>query len=448
MSKKVLIVAGGTGGHIFPGLSVAKALKEQGCEILWVGTKDRMESKIVPEHGFSINFIEIQGIVNLGIKAKLFAPLRVAKGTWQSLQILKKFKPDVVVGMGGYVTGPICLAARVLGIPVVIHESNSVLGLTNKILSHLGCKLYTAFPLANCTQQKVIGQVLRQDFVQLSHERNLLRPLSKARAEYLLLLSYGVGNNLIKDPIELPEILTWESLQNSLQSSSSLLETVAELEQSLDTKLHFSEDNYQKFYNCLSAQNKALFIQEVFRILPPRIFSVGGSLGAKVLNLNVPKMVALLAQKGINLEILHQVGRNNLDSVLPQYKELELNPKLYKTQEFVDDMIEQYQQSDILICRSGSTTVFEIASNNRFAIFIPFPGHKDQQQLLNAQYLYKHQAATILEQKDVTPEALVKVLLSLSYFRIYQGAKAQTSLATPQATALLVQDIQEIFLNR
>lgn len=144
-AKRLMVMAGGTGGHVFPGLAVAHHLMAQGWEVRWLGTADRMEADLVPKHGIEIDFIRISGLRGKGVKALLAAPMRIFNAWRQARAIMKSYKPDVVLGMGGYVSGPGGLAAWSLGIPVVLHEQNGIAGLTNKWLAKIATKVMQAF---------------------------------------------------------------------------------------------------------------------------------------------------------------------------------------------------------------------------------------------------------------------------------------------------------------
>jgi len=122
--KKLLVMAGGTGGHVFPGIAVAHHLMKQGWQVRWLGTADRMEAHLVPENGIEIDFIQISGLRGKGKMALLKAPYKILKAVLQARKILKAYRPDVVLGMGGYVSGPGGIAAKSLGIPVVLHGAN------------------------------------------------------------------------------------------------------------------------------------------------------------------------------------------------------------------------------------------------------------------------------------------------------------------------------------
>ncbi|KFD20645.1 MULTISPECIES: undecaprenyldiphospho-muramoylpentapeptide beta-N-acetylglucosaminyltransferase [Tatumella] len=164
--KRLMVMAGGTGGHVFPGLAVAHHLMAQGWQVRWLGTADRMEADLVPKHGIDIDFIRISGLRGKGIKAQLLAPWRIFTAWRQARAIMKRWKPDVVLGMGGYVSGPGGLAAWSCGIPVVLHEQNGIAGLTNKGLSRIARKVLQAFPGAFANAD-VVGNPVRTDVLAL-----------------------------------------------------------------------------------------------------------------------------------------------------------------------------------------------------------------------------------------------------------------------------------------
>ncbi len=130
--KLALVMAGGTGGHIFPGLAVAHALRERGWTVQWLGNPTAMEGQLVPKHDIVLNPLVFSGLRGKGFAAALLMPLRLLKAFAQAVRVLRKVRPDVVLGMGGYVAFPGGMMASLLGIPVVIHEQNSIAGMTNR----------------------------------------------------------------------------------------------------------------------------------------------------------------------------------------------------------------------------------------------------------------------------------------------------------------------------
>ena len=174
MSKRLLIMAGGTGGHVFPGLAVAHQLAAEGWQIHWLGTADRMEAQLVPAHGYPISFIDIQGVRGNGVLRLLMAPWRVVKSVVQASRILTAFQPDLVLGMGGFAAGPGGVAAWLRGIPLVLHEQNAAAGMTNRLLSHLAKRVLMGFAGAFATSSKtaVVGNPVRAEMVALAAEHS------------------------------------------------------------------------------------------------------------------------------------------------------------------------------------------------------------------------------------------------------------------------------------
>ncbi|MDM5085932.1 undecaprenyldiphospho-muramoylpentapeptide beta-N-acetylglucosaminyltransferase [Aeromonas rivipollensis] len=312
MSKTLLVMAGGTGGHVFPGLAVADRLKAQGWTIHWLGTADRMEAELVPAHGYPISFIDIQGVRGNGIKRLLVAPYRIVKSVLQARRVLKSIRPDVVLGMGGFASGPGGVAAWLSGIPLLLHEQNAAAGLTNKLLARLAKRVLMAFPgaFAPSARTAVVGNPVRPEVVALP------------------------------DP--------------QLRSSSE----------------------------------------------PLRLLIVGGSLGARVLNEQVPPAVA---SAGVPIEVRHQCGKGNRETVAQAYAELGVEAEV---SEFIKDMADAYAWADLVVCRAGALTVSEVAAAGVAAIFVPLPHAVDDHQTRNALTLVDGGAAEFLPQSELTPASL------------------------------------------
>lgn len=159
----LLVMAGGTGGHIFPGLAVADKLKSEGWNIHWLGTADRMEAELVPKHGYDISFINISGLRHKKLMAWLTLPFKLANSLRQALNVIKTVKPDAVLGMGGYASAPGGLAAWLMKKPLIIHEQNAAAGLTNRLLARIATKVCCAFPHAfkSNVNAEIVGNPLR-----------------------------------------------------------------------------------------------------------------------------------------------------------------------------------------------------------------------------------------------------------------------------------------------
>ena len=153
--KSVVVMAGGTGGHVFPALAVAQHLSQQGIKIHWLGTKNGIEADIVPQNGFDISYLEVQGVRGQGIARLLLAPFKIMFAVFAAMRVLRAVKADCVIGLGGYVTGPGGVAARLLGKPLIIHEQNAVAGFTNKQLAKIATQVLQAFPTAFAPSPKV-----------------------------------------------------------------------------------------------------------------------------------------------------------------------------------------------------------------------------------------------------------------------------------------------------
>lgn len=172
MAKTALIMAGGTGGHIFPGLAVAEELRARGWRVHWLGTPGSMESRIVPQHGFALETIDFSGVRGKGLATLALLPLKLLRAFWQALAVVRRVKPDVVVGLGGYVTFPGGMMAVLAGKPLVLHEQNSVPGMANKVLAGVADRIFTAFP-GVFKKGQWVGNPLRAAFTQQAdpHER-------------------------------------------------------------------------------------------------------------------------------------------------------------------------------------------------------------------------------------------------------------------------------------
>ncbi len=160
-----LIMAGGTGGHIFPGLAVAEALRERGWRVHWLGAPGSMESRLVPPRGFPLEAIDFGGVRGKGPLTLALLPLRLLRAFWQSIQVVRRVQPDVLVGLGGYITFPGGMMGVLLGRPLVLHEQNSVAGMANKVLAGVADRVFTAFPGA-MSKANWVGNPLRAAFLQ------------------------------------------------------------------------------------------------------------------------------------------------------------------------------------------------------------------------------------------------------------------------------------------
>jgi len=164
--RTALVMAGGTGGHIFPGLAVADALRVHGWRVHWLGAAaPSMESQLVPPRGFAYETVAFSGVRGKGLKTLAMLPFRLIRAFWQSWQVLRRVRPDVVVGLGGYITFPAGLMTVLAGRPLVLHEQNSVAGMANKVLAGIADRVFSAFP-GVLSQAEWVGNPLRDGFLQ------------------------------------------------------------------------------------------------------------------------------------------------------------------------------------------------------------------------------------------------------------------------------------------
>lgn len=322
---KVIIAGGGTGGHLFPGIALAEEVvtRHHANDVLFVGTARGLEARVVPKSGFKLELIDATGVKGRGIAGLIGGLLRVPKALLQSVKILREYGPDVVVGVGGYASFPVVLAAALLGIPTAVQEQNALPGLTNRIL----------------------GKLVRAVFVSFD-EASRFFPRGKTQ---------NVGNPIRKALME----------------------------------------------NFLRPQAR----HDRFKIL---IF--GGSQGAHAINVAAVEAMKPLADLRARIEILHQTGARDIEATRKGYADAGVNAQVV---EFIDDMSAAYAASDLVICRSGATTLAELTCCKKAAVLIPFPFAADNHQEVNARSLVDKGAARMILQSELTGESLGAVVREL-----------------------------------
>lgn len=167
-SKTFMLMAGGTGGHIFPALAVAQALRQEGQHVIWLGSEGAMETQIVPRHHIHLETLVIKGIRGSGWRRKVALPITLWRCVQAAIHILKKHRVEAVIGFGGFVTVPGGIAAKLLGIPIIIHEQNAVPGLSNKLLSHIARRVLYAFPKVFPDADGLVGNPVRKEMTELA----------------------------------------------------------------------------------------------------------------------------------------------------------------------------------------------------------------------------------------------------------------------------------------
>jgi UDP-N-acetylglucosamine--N-acetylmuramyl-(pentapeptide) pyrophosphoryl-undecaprenol N-acetylglucosamine transferase len=167
--RPVLIMAGGTGGHVFPALAVAERLQAHGAPVTWIGTRRGLEATLVPKAGIPIEWVGVAGLRGKSLRQRLMTPIMLSQALWQAGAILRRLRPPVVLGMGGFVSGPGGVMARLLGIPLVVHEQNAIAGMTNRWLARIAWRVMEAFPGTFPPQRRAItvGNPVRASIAQL-----------------------------------------------------------------------------------------------------------------------------------------------------------------------------------------------------------------------------------------------------------------------------------------
>jgi UDP-N-acetylglucosamine--N-acetylmuramyl-(pentapeptide) pyrophosphoryl-undecaprenol N-acetylglucosamine transferase len=214
MSRTLLVMAGGTGGHIFPALAVAEKMRERGWNVFWLGNQDGMEARLVPKHGFEMVWVKFGALRGKGLLRKLLLPLNLLRGFWQARKAIRKVQPDVVLGMGGYISFPGGMMASLLGRPLVVHEQNSVAGLANRVLAGVADRILTGFPEV-FKKGLWVGNPVRPEIAKISPPAE--RFAGRSGALRLLVIGGSLGAQALNEMVpwgmallganELPEIV-------------------------------------------------------------------------------------------------------------------------------------------------------------------------------------------------------------------------------------------------
>ena len=201
MGVCVMVMAGGTGGHVFPALAVACELRARGMEVFWLGNPDGFEARVVPQHGFSMETVTIRGLRGNGVLRWLAAPFRISIALFQTLLVLRRRRPRIVLGMGGFVSGPGGILASVLGIPLVIHEQNAVPGMTNRWLARWADRVTEAFPgsFGVSRRARLIGNPVRPEITGLAAPA--LRMSGRTGPLRLLILGGSQGAQVLNQAV-------------------------------------------------------------------------------------------------------------------------------------------------------------------------------------------------------------------------------------------------------
>jgi UDP-N-acetylglucosamine--N-acetylmuramyl-(pentapeptide) pyrophosphoryl-undecaprenol N-acetylglucosamine transferase len=324
---KVMIAAGGTGGHLYPGIAIARELlREPGTEAVFVGTDQGVEARVLPKEGLPLRLLPAGKLKGMSIVARVRTLLALPRSLSAAVKLLRSERPAVVVGIGGYASGPVGLAAWMLRIPVLIVEPNAYAGLTNRILGRIAKKVFVSFP---------------------GRDSQNLFPARK-------------------------KVLTGPLVRKGIDGGEAW--------QALTT----------------------------FGLEPGRftVFVMGGSGGAHAINMAMRVAAADLARVP-GIQILHQTGEKDTAEVERGDRESGVTCAVLP---YIQDMAAAYAAADLVVARSGATTVAELAACGKRAVLIPYPYAADRHQEHNAWSLAEGGGAEVIIQEDLTPGKLAQVI--------------------------------------
>lgn len=370
---KILFAAGGTGGHINPALAVAGKIRERmgdDAEILFVGTPTHMETKLVPAAGFDFASVDVRGFYRglswNNIKRDTVAVFKMFSGSRAAKKIIRDFQPDVAIGFGGYVSGPVIREAHKLGVPTAIHEQNAFPGITNKALA------------------KEVDLVM----------------------------------------------LTSEDAEKRMDCKNSPIVT------GLPVREEMIRANRDECRKKLGIPDDKLLI-----------LSMGGSLGADTINEAMIDLIAAKKDDG-DCYYIHSMGQYGL-YVPERLKEKGVDVDSRKdidVREYISDMEVCMPAADIVICRSGASSLYEIRALGKASILIPSPNVAENHQYYNAMELVNNHAAMIIEEKDLTGEKLLDMVNNLVHNpdELHEMEKNAKSMAILDATDRIADHLLEL----
>jgi UDP-N-acetylglucosamine--N-acetylmuramyl-(pentapeptide) pyrophosphoryl-undecaprenol N-acetylglucosamine transferase len=340
----VMILAGGTGGHIFPGLAVARALRARDVPVLWLGSDGGMETRLVPANDFPIRTIAVRALRGKGLMAKLVAPVVILRSLWQALSVLRAQRPRAVISFGGFAAGPGGVAAWLLRRPLIVHEQNRAPGMTNRILVRFARRVLCGFP---------------DSFSGVANET--------------------VGNPVRREIASLPPPA-------------------------------------ERF----AGRDGAV-----------RLLVLGGSQGARAINLAVPKVVAAMHGEH-EFDIRHQCGEKMLLETNAAYAGAGVDAII---EPFITDMASAYAWADLVIGRAGALTIAELCAAGVGSVLVPLPIATDDHQARNADYLKECGAGDWLRQDGALEIELRARLQSLAGNRAHllRMAEAARKASFPRA---------------
>jgi UDP-N-acetylglucosamine--N-acetylmuramyl-(pentapeptide) pyrophosphoryl-undecaprenol N-acetylglucosamine transferase len=428
---RVLMVAGGTGGHIFPALAVAEELRRRGglgvpdYQIEFVGTHRPLEAKLIPAAGFRLRTVTSAGLKGIGGIQRLFNLAVLPRTAIEVARILGEFKPQVVVGVGGYLAGPVLLEAALVDIPTILIEPNARPGFTNRLLGPVVRAAAVGFEETADLfggKARVTGHPVRRAFFEIPPRRRmaavtqaLLPVFSEAQPGVavppftLFVVGGSQGSRAINKVVTVSLPLLTADVAPTLRSAQ---------------------------------RGTAALVDAGASGAGPGPNAVQPYVPAGPMPGTASDTRDTAAVQG-RIRIIHQTGEHDYNEVLKSYRERGVAAEVHA---FIDDMPGTLAQADLVISRAGATAVTELAAAGRASILIPFPGATDQHQLENARAMEKAGAARVIVQSELTPERLVAEVraLTTSPATLESMESAAHRLARPDAAARIADMVEAL----
>ena len=407
--ERIILTTGGTGGHIFPALAVAEEIRRRYPEamLLFMGGKYGQEADLAVAAGLDFIGLPVRGVMGRGLRGA-GAALAMARGVLTALGVMRKVKPQLVVGFGGYAAFAGVLAARMAGIPTAVHEQNAFPGMSNRLLGKIVKRVFLSMPDASGAfdpaRATLVGNPVRAGIAAL-YEHN--------RARFASLDSAGKGR----------------SYYGGVDGPSPF--DVADRKEA-------AVDARQEGHVAESAGAPRL----------PRLLVMGGSLGARAVNDGMIAAIDALQER--NIEIRHQTGQADYERVRAAYRQDKA--RHVRVEPFITDMPKAYAWADLIFCRAGASTLAEVTAAGLPAVLAPFPQAAQDHQRHNARWLESEGAALVLEQSEFlhSPERLASTLTGLlrDPERLRRIAERSLSLARPYAARDLVDGLEALLENK
>jgi UDP-N-acetylglucosamine--N-acetylmuramyl-(pentapeptide) pyrophosphoryl-undecaprenol N-acetylglucosamine transferase len=343
---RAILAGGGTGGHVIPALAIANQLKKTyDAEVLFIGTARGIENRLVPAAGYPLQLVRVGALKNVSLTTRLKTAFDLPRAVWDAGRMLNEFAPDVVIGVGGYASGPAMLAAVMKHIPTLAFEPNVVPGFANRVVAKFvsGAAVHFEETAKYFRRAEVTGVPVRQAFFEIAPKR---------------------GGT-------------------------------------------------------------------------PTLLVFGGSQGAHAINEAMIRCLPVLQREAPGIHIIHQTGERDYNDALAAYRSRSESASgfTFEVSKFIEDMPAAFARADLVVCRSGASTVAEIAAAGKPSVFVPFPRAADDHQRVNAEALARHGAAVVVEESKLEGVWLAETIAALlqDAQRLQQMSHAARELAHPNA---------------